>query len=153
MARSIPMRFWCPNIAYGKVDRFERPGICALLHIGPFDRLRTGLVYFTEPARIAILFPELGWFGPPGLGKAPLFDFGLLGLGIALLGIRHDSRVDDLPTHGEIAPVGQRRIAAGQELIDGLGFDQTLAEQPHRVASGTCLRAREPGTTGKTGDP
>lgn len=110
-------------------------------------------MYFTGPARIAILFSGAWLVWPARPREGPLFDFGLLGLGIALLGIRHDSRVDDLPTHGEIAPVGQRRIAAGQELIDGLGFDQTLAEQPHRVASGTCLRAREPGTTGKTGDP
>ncbi len=59
----------------GDVDRRNRP-----------IRPGLGLAELDRPARIAVILPELGWLGFPGLRNAPLLDRLLLLLGVALLG-------------------------------------------------------------------
>jgi hypothetical protein len=67
-----------------------------------------------------------------------LLDRRLFGLGVPLLGCRHDRGIDDLPAHREIATLGERSIEAGEQPLDRLGLHQPLTEQPDR----RCVRYR-----------
>ena len=84
------------------------------------------------PACIAVLLPEPRRLRLPCLWHTALLDCRFLGLGVALLGRRHDVGIDDLATHGEVAPLGEGGIEAGEQPVDRLGFDQPLAEEPQR---------------------
>jgi len=78
----------------GKIDRLERLGIGALVHLD--------LGVLDASARIA----PSAW---PGAACRPrtlaLLVSRLLGHGAPLLGCRHDRGADDLSTYGEIAPL------------------------------------------------
>lgn len=89
-----------------EIDRLERPGIPAFLH------LRLGVLH--TPADVAILLPDLRRIAFSALGYPAFFDGRLLLLGVPLLRGRHDGRVDDLPAHGKVPPVGERGIKAGK---------------------------------------
>ena len=82
-----------PEHRDGEVDWLERLGVGAVLHLG-FGVLNA-------PARIAVFLAELGRLVLPELGDPPFQTSGLLLLGIALLGRRHNGGVDDLAAHCE----------------------------------------------------
>jgi len=68
----------------------------------------------------------------PALGHAAFLDRCFLRFGIALFGCLHDRSVDDLPAHGEIAPILEGSVEASEKFVYGLGIYQAFPKQPHR---------------------
>ena len=83
--------------------------------------------------------PELGRLCFPFLRNAPLLDRLLtLLLGVALLGRGDERGVDDLPAHGDVAGLAQRRVEPVEQRLDRLGPGQLLPRNSQIVrASGS----------------
>ena len=103
-----------------------------------------GLAELDRPARVAVLVPELGGLGLPGLGNASVLDGLLLLLGIALLGRGDQRSVDDLAAHGDVTGLAQRRVEPVEQRLDRLGPGQLLAEQPDRAGVGNPVGQAQP---------
>src|SRR5947209_4546124 len=93
----------------GDVDRRNRP-----------VRARLGLAELDRPARVAVLVPELGGLGLPGLGNASVLDGLLFLLGVALLGRGDQRSVDDLAAHGDVTGLAQRRVEPVEQRLQAL---------------------------------
>lgn len=97
-----------------------------------------------QVAGIAILLADIGRPLIPARWELVLLDRRLFLLGIALLGCRHDGRVDDLSAHREEAAIAQCRIEADKGFVDYPGLHQPLTEQPYRGRIGHPAIEPEP---------
>ncbi len=109
----------------GDILRMRR-SIHLLLRLGELHR----------PAGVAILLGQLGGLVLPRLGNLARLDVGLLAIAVALLGRRHETGVDDLPAHRQIAGLGEVLVEAGEQFLHGAGLTKVLAEQPDRLGVG-----------------
>jgi hypothetical protein len=105
---------------------------------------RLGLAELHRPARVTILLAQFGGLLRPALGDLAGLDRRALGLGVALLGGRHDRRIDDLPAHRQIAAGPQRGIKAREQRVHRARPLERLAEGPDRV--GVRHRVGQPQT-------
>jgi len=61
-----------------------------------------------------------------------------LGLGVPLLGRRHQRGIDDLPAHRQIAAFLQLPVKISEQCVERAGIGQTLAKRSDRVGIGRC---------------
>src|SRR5215510_1675015 len=85
-----------------------------------------------DPARVAVLLPQLGRLLLPPCRCAPSLQLGVLVTTVPLRRHRHDTGVDDLPAPRHVAPGRKMLVEAVEQLFDQPGLGQLLAEQPQR---------------------
>jgi hypothetical protein len=105
---------------------------------------RLGLGGLDRPARVAVLLAELGRPVLPALRHPTLLDRLLLGLRVALLGRGDEARVDQLPTHCDIALRPEFAVELREQAFDRARLGQGLAKGPDRMASGTASARPRP---------
>ena len=91
------------------------------------------------PARILVLLPIFRGLLLPVLGCLAGLDRLVLLARVALLGHRHDRRVDYLPPARDITLGLQMPTELLEQLLDQPGFRQLLTEQPQRRAVGNAV--------------
>src|SRR5262245_6047662 len=94
-----------------------------------------------DPARIAVLLPQLGGLLLPSCRCAPSLQLGVLITTVPLRRHRHDTGVDDLPATRHVT-LGRKMLV--EQLFDQPGLGQLLAEQPKRRGVRNAVLNREP---------
>src|SRR5271165_2977919 len=85
------------------------------------------------PARVLVLLAVLGRLGFPIFRRLAFLDRLVLLARVVLLGRRHDRRVDDLPTPGEIAPVLQEPVKQIEQLFYRVRSRQCFTIEPQSL--------------------